>query len=258
MCLILFAWNCHPEYRLVLAANRDEFHRRPTAPATWWTDPPGILAGRDLVGGGTWCGIDRRGRWAAVTNFRDFRDRDRHRSDAPSRGLLVRDFLSSGREPSAWVQTLAPVARHYHAFNLLAGNRDQIAWCGSRGGAAMVLTPGIHGLSNALLDTPWPKVNSGKAALAELVQENRVTPESLFTLLADRTPAADADLPDTGVGLAWERLLSSRFICSSDYGTRASTLVLITVSGAVEFFERSFNAGGVCQGEVQERFQLRP
>ncbi|AMV73867.1 hypothetical protein DBW_3569 [Desulfuromonas sp. DDH964] len=258
MCLILLAWNCHPEYRLVLAANRDEFHRRPTAPATWWSDPPEILAGRDLVGGGTWCGVDRRGRWAAVTNFRDFRDPDRHRSDAPSRGLLVRDFLSSGREPRDWIATQAPMAQDYHAFNLLAGNRDQVAWFSSRGGAATVLTPGIHGLSNALLNTPWPKVTSGKAALAKLVQENRVNPGSLFTLLADRTPAAAADLPDTGVGLAWERLLSSRFICSSDYGTRASTLLLITDSGAVEFFERSFTAGGVCQGEVQERFQIRP
>lgn len=253
MCLILLAWNRHPEYRLILAANRDEFHARPTSPAAWWGAPPGVLAGRDLAGGGTWFGVDRRGRWAAVTNFRDPAQPQRqHRS----RGLLVRDFLAADAEPDAWLAAVATKADAYRAFNLLAGDRDRLACFESRGGHSRLLAPGIYGLSNALLDTPWPKVAAGKAALSRLLQAEEVAAEPLFTLLADRTPAPEGELPDTGIGRERERLLSPRFICSPDYGTRCSTLLLVGRDGRVEFRERRFAADGSCQGEVRELFQV--
>jgi len=258
MCLILLAWNHHPAYRLILAANRDEVHARPSAPAAWWEQPPGILAGRDLAGGGTWCGIDRRGRWAAVTNFRDFRDPATRRENAPSRGLLVSDFLASGTRPESGLTALTTQAGDYRPFNLLAGDRQEIAYFGSREGRVRRLPPGLYGLSNALLDTPWPKVTSAKAALACLLRQEQVASEELFALLADRTPAPDVDLPDTGLGLPRERLLSSRFICSEAYGTRCSTLLLIRKDGRVEFRERRFGADGSCQGEVREHFRTRP
>lgn len=258
MCLILLAWNRHPAYRLILAANRDEYHARPTAPAAWWQQPPGILAGRDLAGGGTWCGIDRRGRWAAVTNFRDFRDPAMGRQNAPSRGLLVRDFLASGAGVERGLTAIAVQARNYRPFNLLAGDRQDLAYFGSREGRIRLLPPGIYGLSNALLDTSWPKVAGGKAALAGLLREGRVTSAALFALLADRTPAPEADLPDTGVGLERERLLSSRFICSEQYGTRSSTLLLAGKDGRVEFHERRFAADGSRLGDIREVFATRP
>jgi uncharacterized protein with NRDE domain len=257
MCLILLAWNRHPEYRLIMAANRDEFHARPTASAAWWPDPPGILAGRDLVGGGTWCGVDRRGRWAAVTNFRDFRDPAMGRENALSRGLLVRDFLASGAEATSGLTAATSQAQDYRPFNLLAGDGEAVAYFGSREERVRMLSPGVYGLSNALLDTPWPKVVGGKAALAQIVREGQVTSTELFALLADRAPAPDSELPDTGVGLERERLLSSRFICSAEYGTRCSTLLLVRVDGEVVFHERRFAADGSCKGEVREVFRAR-
>ncbi len=257
MCLILLAWNRHPEYCLIMAANRDEFHARPTAPAAWWPEPIGILAGRDLVGGGTWCGVDRRGRWAAVTNFRDFRDPAMGREGAFSRGLLVRDFLAAGAEAGSGLTAATVQAQDYRPFNLLAGDRESVAYFGSREGWVRMLPPGVYGLSNALLDTPWPKVVGGKAALAQIVREGQVTSTELFALLADRAPAPDSELPDTGVGPERERLLSSRFICSAEYGTRCSTLLLVRVDGEVVFHERRFAADGSCQGEVREVFRAR-
>jgi uncharacterized protein with NRDE domain len=253
MCLILFAWEVHPDYRLILAANRDEFHARPTAPAVWWRTPPGVLAGRDLAGGGTWFGIDRRGRWAAVTNFRD---PVQVHPGARSRGLLVRDYLATGTAPSTWLAEVVGQAEEFRAFNLLAGDCNEVAWFGSRDGRVRVLPAGIYGLSNALLDTPWPKVTGGKAALAALLGQQAVSAEALLNLLADQTPAPDAELPATGVGRERERLLSSRFIRSADYGTRCSTVLLVGVDDRAEFHERRFAADGSCQGEVRESFRL--
>ena len=254
MCLILFAWKAHPDYPLILAANRDEFHARPTLPAAWWHTSPDILAGRDLVGGGTWLGIDRTGRWAAVTNFRD---PAREKSGRRSRGLLVHGFLAQRRDPAAYLAQVADAAPDFAPFNLLAGDGREIGWYGSRKSSVELPEPGIHGLSNALLDTPWPKVADGKAALAEQLRTGGPDPDALFALLADRTPAADARLPDTGVGLDWERLLSARFIRSADYGTRCSTLLLCDDQGLLTFRERRFAADGSCQGEVAETFRLR-
>lgn len=243
MCLILLAWDAHPDYRLIVAANRDEFYARPTAPAAWWPELPGVLAGRDLEGGGTWLGVDRKGRWAALTNFRDPADR---RESARSRGLLVRDYLAGEAAPIAYLEGVAATAGDYRPFNLLVGTDDSLAWYGSRGGPGRPLVPGLYGLSNALLDTDWPKVSDGKRDLAALLaRPGAVDPEALFALLADGAIAPDDRLPATGVSLEWERRLSARFIRSPDYGTRSSTLLLVGRDGSRQLIERSFPAGGV-------------
>ena len=255
MCLILLAWDFHPSYRLVLAANRDEFHARPTAPAAWWDQPPGVLAGRDLAAGGTWLGVDRCGRWAAVTNYRDFRDPASQRAEARSRGGLVRDYLASEEPPRPWVAAMAAAAGAYRPFNLLTGDPERVIWFGSRDGEIRELEPGIHGLSNARLDTPWPKVSGGKSELATLLRADAPDPEAFFALLADRRPAPADCLPETGVGPELERLLSARFILSPDYGTRCSTLLLLARDGRVDFEERRFAADGSCLGVVREAFQ---
>ena len=252
MCLILFAWKTHPAYPLILAANRDEFTERPSAPAAFWDDAPDLLAGRDLKAGGTWLGITRSGRLAAVTNYRDPASL---KKEAPSRGQLVSDYLRGGESPEEYLQRLAPRAGRYNGFSLLVGDRSKLL-CYSNRGEMVRPEPGIHGMSNRLLDTPWPKVAEGKKALSALLQaEKGVPPEALFSLLADRTPPPDDRLPDTGVGLAWERLLSPLFIESPAYGTRSSTVLLIDRNGGVNFIERVFN--GAADPWMTARFAFR-
>ncbi|MEI7671074.1 MAG: NRDE family protein [Deltaproteobacteria bacterium] len=239
MCLILFAWKVHPNFPLVLAANRDEFHERPSAPADFWDATPDLLAGRDLRDGGTWLGITRRGGVAALTNFRDPASL---KTGAPSRGMLVSDYLRGRENPKVYLERIAPEAARFNGFNLLVGNPDEL-FCFSNRGAREELKPGIYGLSNHLLDTPWPKVAQGKRALEALLQEEKeLPPEALFTLLADRTQAPDECLPETGIGLEWERLLSPLFIESPAYGTRSSTVLLLDRNGGVTFIERVFAA----------------
>ena len=256
VCLILLAWDCHPRYRLVLAANRDEYHARPTAAAAWWDEPPGVLAGRDLAGGGTWFGVDRHGRWAGVTNYRDFRDPANLRAEARSRGELVRGYLAAAEPPRQWLAAVAPGADAYRPFNMLAGDLRHAGWFGSRCGEGRDLQSGIHGLSNACLDTPWPKVVDGKAALARLLQKDPLEPAALFALLGDQSPAPAGQLPDTGVGPELERLLSARFILSPEYGTRCSTVLLLERTGRCLFQERRFAADGSCRGELRETFAV--
>lgn len=241
MCLILFA--CLPEgpYRLVLGANRDEFYDRPTAAMGFWPDAPQVLAGRDLRGGGTWLGITTTGRLAAVTNYRDPASL---LDQAPSRGQLISDFLRGQAGPPAFLEDLAPRAGLYNGFNLIAADHDSLWWYCNRGGRPRKLAGGIFAISNHLLDTPWPKVQRGKAGLAALIRtDGAIDPEAVFDLLADRTPAADRDLPDTGVGLEWERILSPIFIQSPGYGTRCSTVLLWEKSGRVNVWERAFAPG---------------
>lgn len=242
MCLILLAHDAHPRYRLVVAANRDEFYARPTAPAAWWPDAPDVLAGRDLRGGGTWLGVTRGGRFAAVTNFRETVPAA---PDAPSRGHLVGGFLRGADAPGAYLDALAARAGEFAGFNLLVGEGADLRWLGNRGGPGRALEPGVHGLSNALLDTPWPKVVRGTAGLAAaLAGGGEVDPEALFRVLWDAEPAPDAHLPDTGVGPERERMLSSPFIRTLDYGTRASTVLLVGRDGRVRFVERTVAPGG--------------
>ena len=254
MCLILFAQGAHPDFPLVIAANRDEYYQRPTAKAAFWPDHPHILAGRDLEGMGTWLGVTRKGRFAAITNFRDPNER---KTDAPTRGQLVSGFLTSEREPRDYLEELAAQAPRYNGFNLLAGDLGGVYFFSSRAGAVQQVAPGVHGLSNHLLDTPWPKVARGKQRLqATLADEPSA--EALLALLQDREPAADDELPDTGVGVEMERVLSPALIVSAQYGTRASTAVLFGRDGGVSFSERTILRGGDIGATVSLRFRLEP
>jgi uncharacterized protein with NRDE domain len=241
MCLIFVALDVHPKYPVIIAANRDEFYDRPTAPAAFWPENPELLAGRDLRAGGTWLGITRTGRIAALTNYRDPHD---NRPDAPSRGLLVTGFLLSEEPPSGYLDRLANDASSYNGFNFLAGQNRDFYWYSNRGDGIQKLSPGIHGLSNRLIDTPWPKVEKGKRKLEEIASSEKVTTEDFFQLLSDRTMPADERLPDTGVGLEWERILAPMFISSPTYGTRSSTVILLDRSGRITFEERCFANGG--------------
>lgn len=239
MCLILFAYRCHPRYRLILAANRDEFFERPTSPARFWDTGPNILGGRDLRGGGTWLAIDQRGRFAAIVNYRDPSAR---KDDARSRGQLVTDFLLSRASLDDYLETLRTKSGQYNGFNLLFGDAERLYCFSNRGEAPPLVQPGIHGISNHLLDTPWPKVVRGRKALAEMLARGAPPPvEALFSLLADRTMPDDSLLPDTGIGPEWERLLAPLFISGTVYGTRSSTVLMIGYDGMATFIERTFD-----------------
>jgi uncharacterized protein with NRDE domain len=252
MCLVLIALDSHPEYSLIVAANRDEFYDRPTAPAAFWADAPSVLAGRDLKAGGTWLGIDRRGRLAAVTNYRQ----GERESPAPrSRGRLVSDFLTTDAGALEHMERVRSEAGLYNGFNLIAGDAGGLFYYSNREGRVRTLSPGVYGLSNHLLDTPWPKVAATKNAFSVLLNggASKLTSD-LFALLSDRSRPAEGLLPSTGVGPEWERLLSSAFIASDDYGTRSSTVVLAGRDGRVVFVERSFGPGGASGAEA--RFEM--
>ena len=251
MCLALVALDAHPKYRCAIAANRDEFHARAAAPAQWWSE--GILAGRDLVAGGTWFGVARAGRWSLITNFREGIPRD---PNAPSRGELVTRMLRETGSPLRSSAALLPDAGRYHGFNLLVGQGADVAFASNRASGSLALGAGFHGLSNHLLDTPWPKLLRGKERLAAWLAEDEPAIDAAFAFLADREPASDAALPATGVSRHWERLLSSPFIVSSEYGTRSSTVLLIARDGAARFVERSFDAGGTATGEARFDFRV--
>jgi uncharacterized protein with NRDE domain len=254
MCLILIALDSHPDFGLIVAANRDEFYDRPSAAAGFWADAPWILGGRDLKAGGTWLGVDRRGRFAAVTNFRQG---EREPAAPRSRGHLVSDYLTSGFDPRAHLERVQRDASLYNGFNLIAGDRRELFYFSNREGRARALGPGVYGLSNHLLDTPWPKVTSGKSALSALrISDPSELIPNLFALLSDRSQAADHLLPQTGVREDWERLLSSAFIASSDYGTRSSTVLLVGRDGGVVFVERNFTTGSAPHEQVRYEFEL--
>lgn len=236
MCLILLAWRSHPDYPLVVAANRDEFYARPTLPAAFWDDSPQVLAGRDLEAGGTWLGITRTGRFAALTNYRD---PAQNKTDAPSRGRLVSAFLQGEMTPEAYLGQLEEDGASYNGFNVLVGDGRDLLYFSNCGELPRTLAPGIYGLSNHLLDTPWPKVASAKSALAKALA---ALPDDagLRALLRDQRVAPDEELPRTGVSLEWERLLSAAFIRSPAYGTRSSTTVIVDRAGKVCFDEQAF------------------
>jgi uncharacterized protein with NRDE domain len=251
MCLALVALDAHPKYRCVIAANRDEFHARAAEPAHWWDD--GVLAGRDLVAGGSWFGVTRTGRWALITNFREGIPRDPY---APSRGELVMRMLHEAASPLRSSAALLPDGSRYHGFNLLVGDDSDVVFASNRASGALSLGPGIHGLSNHLLDTPWPKLLRSKTRLAAWLADDDPAIETAFALLADRQPAGDSNVPATGVSPQWEILLSSPFIVSPEYGTRSSTVLLIARDNSARFIERSFDAGGRAAGEVAFDFRV--
>lgn len=238
MCLVLMAYRCHPVYELVVAANRDEFHDRPSAPLGFWEDAPDLLAGRDLQAGGTWMGVTRAGRFAALTNYRDPR---RVKPDAPSRGHLVSGYLQGDQSASAALEQLQSTADRYNSFNLVLGDPDGLYYYSNRAGEPRRLAPGIYGLSNHVLDTPWPKLKRGLSMLRGLLERRRsLTPDDLLQILTDRALAADAELPQTGVPLEWERWLSAIFIDAPGYGTRASTALLAERGGAARMAEMTW------------------
>jgi uncharacterized protein with NRDE domain len=251
MCLALLALDAHPAYPLVIAANRDEFHAREAAPAHWW--PDGRLAGLDRVGGGTWFGVRNDGRWALVTNFREGVPRD---PSAPSRGMLVGRALADGTSPVACAARVALEGSRYHGYSLLVGHVARAAYTSNRASGALALGPGLVGLSNHLLETPWPKVVGCKARMATWIASGSGSVEPLFDLLADRTQADVSALPSTGVAPDWERRLSSAFIVDANYGTRCSTVLTIERDGAARFVEKSFDPDGSEIGEARFEFRV--
>jgi uncharacterized protein with NRDE domain len=249
MCLIVFDWRSQPRYSLVVAANRDERHDRPAAPLQAWQDIPGIVAGRDLSAGGTWLGVHRSGRFAAVTNVRE----PGRPGGARSRGELTVAFLRSADSAEAFAQALSARASEYGGYNLLLGDGRALVFASNRPEPHwQYVEPGLHGLSNASLDTPWPKLARAGAALRRWRDGGYADPAPMLRAMRDAEAAPDAALPDTGVGTALERSLSSPFICLDGYGTRCTTLLRVAADGRTELFERRFDAAGETVGERSE------
>ncbi len=253
MCIALIANQAHPTCVLAIAANRDEFHARPTEPAHWW--PEGVLAGRDEVAGGTWFGVQRSGRVALLTNYRDGAARD---PAARSRGELVITALLNKRPPHRLLADMLADADAYQGFSLLAGVPGQLYCTSNRNWMVKRVPDGVSGLSNRFLDSPWPKVERSKQRLREALAGPVVDPEALFALLRDQTRPPDHELPDTGIGIERERLLSSPFIVGENYGTRSSTVLLMDRLGGVEFIERTFDRYGAPLGDARFAFSVTP
>jgi uncharacterized protein with NRDE domain len=256
MCIILFAFDCHPDYKFICAANRDEYYSRPTREASFWENK-NILAGKDLVRGGTWLGITRSGRFAALTNYRD---PSAFMPDALSRGLLVLSCLESSEPAPAIIRRVSKDDGAYNGYNLLLGDMDGLYYHSNRlPGSEVHIEPGVHGLSNSLLDVPWPKVEKGKKRLEDCVLSGNIEPEALFNILSDDEPAPDEELPHTGVSYRWEKILSSIFVKSEDYGTCSSTVLLVGRDGRVRFWERSYEpASGRVRGNLFFEFNIEP
>ncbi|AGK53417.1 NRDE family protein [Bacillus sp. 1NLA3E] len=244
MCLILFAYRVHPKYKLIIAANRDEFYERPTAPAHFWEDHPQILAGRDLKQMGTWMGVTKEGSFAALTNYRDPKELT---DGKRSRGELVGDFLKNSLHPKTYMEKVANHRDLYPGYNLLAGDAKDLYYYSNIGNELKRIDSGIYGVSNHLLNTEWPKVKRGKEGLEKIVKGNRNDlEEQLFTILQNANPAPDDALPKTGVSLEWERVLSPMFIKSDGYGTRSSTVLLMT-DEEIHFTERVYTLDGMSE-----------
>lgn len=249
MCLLVFGWNVHPEYRLILSANRDEFHARPTQELHPWPDQPGLYAGRDLQAGGTWLGVHNSGRFATVTNYREHPVAPRQ---AKSRGGLVTDFVC--RTTAAGEYAASIKGNEHSGFNLLSSDGSELAYTSNRGDQPVVLDDGVYGLSNASLDTPWPKLLRTKASLAELLNSGNVNETSLMRLMVDRKPAAVADVANEHLPFELARALTAPFIVTPDYGTRCTSTVLWGHDGRITISERRFDADGNTIGN--ERFSF--
>ncbi|AWN15585.1 NRDE family protein [Salinisphaera sp. LB1] len=243
MCLIVLAWQVDPACPLLFAANRDEFYERPTEAAHWWQTPPDLFAGRDLRAGGTWCGADRRGRVAAVTNVRE--PGATVATDLVSRGSLVADYFATDTGARDWAEQVAEIGAAYGPFNLLVADPARLCFVSNRDSAGVRdLPPGIFAVSNGHWGERWPKTERAEQGMAQRLAAGNPGAESLFDLLADRTAAAESELPDTGVPRAQERFLSPPFIAGEHYGTRASTVIQRYADGMVHFYERGFAQHG--------------
>ena len=253
MCLCLFAINESEEFPFILIANRDEFRRRPSAKAEFWSDQPIVLAGRDLEGMGTWLGINTTGKIAFLTNYRhpDFFNRK-----GPTRGTLVSQFLIGNENAESYLSSLKN-PKAYNGFNLVAGTAKALFYYSNVTGKTEPILGGIHGLSNAFLNTAWPKVNDGKAKLKAAIESDKLDSENLFSILYDGSFAKEEELPETGVGREFEKVLSAKFINTPGYGTVCSTIVKIDRNGGCVFTERSYDADGMPTGTVEHHLQLK-
>lgn len=255
MCLVLFNQGEHPVYPLIVAANRDEFYDRPAAPAHVWERPKGLVAGKDLTGGGTWLGLTQSGRFAALTNVR--RPDVPPPPDARSRGGIVTDLLDDSISMEETMKQLSSRQDRYDLYNVIAGTPGRLMYQTNQSpGSFREIQSGTHGLSNAMLDTPWPKVQKGIEELSRLADDVcPIDPDVLFEILSDAEPFPDNRLPDTGVGPDLERSLSPLFIRMTGYGTRCQTVILIDREGRAAFIERTF-ADGIFIGEERFTFQI--
>ena len=254
MCLVLIAYQSHPGYPLIIAANRDEFFQRPAHSARYWEDHPQILGGRDLRCGGTWMAVDRRGRMAAVT---DYREPSEQKQNLRSRGFLVTDYLLGDDSAQDYLRELSAHINEYDGFNIFAGDVSALYFYGSYLRQPLQMQSGVHGISNGDLDYPWPKVKKGKDALLKIIDEcDTIEQESLFAVLLDREVPDDKLLPDTGVGIKLERMLAPVFVSGGDYGTRSSTVLIMDSGKRVYFSERNFDAEGKQQESVEYEFEI--
>lgn len=253
MCLIAFAWQTHPRYDLIVAANRDEFYQRPTQAAHWWRDAASVYGGRDERAGGAWCAADRGGRFAAVTNVRE----PGMRTGLRSRGALVQDGLVGAGTLTNYRQDIARRRNEYGPFNLLLGDCDRLLFLSNRGAQQSVnLTPGVYAISNGHWDEDWPKTSRARQELSTLISDDNITPDTLFALLGESDVAPTERLPDTGVGPDTEQLLSALFVHSASYGTRASTLILRDRAGHMAFYERAFDESARLQHDIDEHWSI--
>lgn len=251
MCLVIVGWQQHSEFPLIVAGNRDEFHARPTKEAHWWPDKPHIVGGRDLQAAGTWLALSRNGRFATVTNYRDAEPKA---AKLRSRGQLVTGFLESPDSPLDYLNGIDGTT--YAGFNLLVCDGETLAWVSNRGGDARVLPPGVYGLSNALLDSPWHKVTSSKTTFEQLIAGNKVNESELLRLLQDRSKAPVDEIESGQLPFATAHSISAPFIVLPDYGTRSSSIALCNSAGSWRFHERQFDARGKTTGDRRFRFDV--
>ena len=253
MCLLLVSHNTHPEYPLIVAANRDEFYHRPTEKANFWKENPSVLAGRDKEAGGTWLGITKTGRFAAITNYRDMKA---IKDNAPSRGALTLNFLISNLDPVKYGYALAEKADEYNGYNLLFSDMETFYYYSNQTKELRQLKPGVYGLSNHLLDTPWPKVIKSKEAFLKVTKDNNISLEALFDILSDDREAPDEELPETGLSIEMERAVSPVFIKSDMYGTRSSTVILVNSVNDALFVEKSLDTASGKWNESKFSFKM--
>lgn len=242
MCLVALAYKVHPDYPLILVANRDEYHHRQAHPAHWWPDAPSVVAGKDLSAGGSWMASDHYGRLICLTNVRI--GRAPQAEQALSRGKIVSDYIVQNIPANKYLTQLSDRSHLFNPFNLLVFENDKLYYCNSLNRGHMSLPPGLYGLSNAYLDTPWPKVQATKAHLQHAIIDDDINPDHLTNTLADRTPYAHELLPDTGIPKELEHLLSSAFIVSPTYGTRCTSVFWQDQKGKCYFRESNWFATG--------------
>ena len=239
MCVLLFSWKQHPKYPFVMASNRDEHYERPTKALHFWEDYPDVLAGRDLQAGGSWMGFSKKHRFAAITNYRN----GLHKGTTLSRGNLVKDFLVSDKDPAVFFESMQNTFEEYNGFNFLFGVRSSLYYCNNEDKKLVEIAPGLYGISNAVLDTPWFKIELGKAKLKGILAQEEIVADNIFEMLQDTTQAPDDLLPKTGISMEREKLLSSLFIKSNNYGTCSSALITVDTKKTIHFTEKEYTVG---------------